>query len=105
MRPIPFLLGLTLVAGCAAQPAPEPATVLASTSKPAATTLEEAQKLGYKVVDENGRQLYCREQPKLGSHLLKERVCLTEEELLAAREASQRNFQNMKKAAPLPKGN
>ena len=53
-------------------------TKLAATEKPEAKTLDEAQKLGYKIVNEDGKTLYCRETMKLGSHLRKDKTCLTE---------------------------
>jgi hypothetical protein len=95
-----------LVVGCASAPAAEPevATRYATTMQPEAESLDAARKLGYKVVDEDGQTLYCRSQKKLGSHIRKETVCLTEEELLIAREASRRNAENMKKVTPPPQG-
>ena len=109
MRFFPVLAALTLAVGCASQPSapppePEPVTKLAATEKPEAKTLDEAQKLGYKIVNENGQTLYCRETMKLGSHLRKDRTCLTEQELAAVRDSNQRNFENMKKAIPPPHG-
>ena len=106
MSRLPGLIAWVLLAGCAAEaPAPDPAPTFVATDQPAATTLEEAQKLGYKVVNEDGRTMYCRETPKLGSHVQKDRTCLTEDELLAARDANQRNFENMKKVIGQRKGN
>jgi hypothetical protein len=95
-----------LVLGCASEPAVEPVvtTAYAPTTQPEADSVEAARKLGYKVVNEDGKTLYCRSQKKLGSHIRKETVCLTEEELLIAREASQRNVENMKKVTPPPHG-
>ena len=68
-------------------------------------TLAEAQKLGYKIVNEDGHTLYCRETPKLGSHVKKDRICLTEAEMYEARNANQRNCENMKKVIPQRSGN
>ncbi len=86
--------------GCATK-APPPATS-AATDVPEATTLEEARKLGYKLVDDSGRTLYCKEWPKLGSRIQKERVCLTEEEFTEARSQQQRTFEKMKRSGPIP---
>ena len=108
MRFLPIFATLTL--RLAALPSPRPAPgarardQAAATEKPEAKTLEEAQKLGYKIVNENGKTLYCRETMKLGSHLRKDKTCLTEEELAAVRDSNQRNFENMKKAIPPPHG-
>jgi hypothetical protein len=97
---------LVLLVGCATQQAPvAPAgTTLAATDKPAATTLDEARRLGYRIVSEDGRTLYCRDSRDLGSHIRKQTTCLTEEEMVAAREAAQRNFDNMKKFQTPPQG-
>ena len=97
---------LALVAGCAAQPASQapPGTTLAATELPAATSLDEARKLGYRIVSEDGRTLYCRDSRDIGSRIKKQTTCLTEEEMLAAREAAQRNFDNMKKFRTPPQG-
>lgn len=106
MRGIATLAIFTLIAGCASEPVAPPAPVpqYEATQKPAATTLEEAQKLGYTIVNEDGQKLYCREERKLGSHIQKDRTCLTEQELLASRDFQQRNFDNMKKYRPPPAG-
>ena len=111
MRQILMLAALVVATGCAGQPAAkapvkaEPAVTFVATEKPEATTLDEARKLGYNIVDEGGQTLYCRTNRKLGSRIHTETICLTEQEMLAAREASQRNFDNMKKAIPPPQGN
>lgn len=102
-------LALCAVVGCAGSPSgPQPAEVVATkyaaTDTPEASTLDEALRLGYKVVDEDGRRLYCKETKKLGSRLQKERTCMTESDFLVARESSQRNFENMKKYRQPPQG-
>ena len=106
MRRYRSLAVAVFVAGCAAQPSPDRETAsggdvaptkFAATDSPDATTLDEALKLGFKVVDEDGRLLYCRESMRLGSHVRKDKTCLTEQEFLAARTDSQRNFEAMKK--------
>ncbi len=106
MRSALLVSVLMSLVGCATQQAPVvPAgTTLAPTDKPAATTLDEARKLGYRVVNEDGQTLYCRDSRDLGSHIRKETTCLTEDEMVAAREAAQRNFDNMKKFQTPPQG-
>jgi hypothetical protein len=96
MRRTTTLLTLALIAGCAAEPAQVTPTRFEATDAPAATTLDAALREGYKIVDEDGRQLYCRETMKLGSHVRKERTCMTEQEFLAARADSQRKAETMK---------
>ena len=109
-----------LIAGCASQPqtvatsaAPAPAPAAAApaaapatsaVAKAEPTTVQEAQKAGYKIVTENGRTVYCREQPKTGTRVRTETICLTAEEIEAAREASRRNLDQMQRAVPPPQG-
>jgi len=78
--------------------------VASATDTPEAKTLDEAMKMGYKVVNEKGQTMYCREDRATGSHLKKDRTCLTAQELEAAREANQRDFDNMKKRTLPPQG-
>jgi len=109
------LIGLTLVlaAGCASQSekaAPAVAPVAAATAAPNAATagapktVQEARMAGYKIVNEKGKTLYCRDQMKTGSHVRQETICLTKEELEAAREASKRNLDQMMRTMPPPQG-
>jgi type IV pilus biogenesis protein CpaD/CtpE len=108
MRSLLILTVAALVAGCASQNASTPAkptTTYAATDTPAPLTLAEAQKLGYKIVNEDGQTLYCRETPKLGSHVKKDRICLTEAEMYEARNSNQRQFEDMKKTIGQRKGN
>ena len=106
MRQLLLAATAVLILGCASEPAVEPevATAYAPTTQPEAESIVAARKLGYRVVNEDGKTLYCRTQKKLGSHIRKETVCLTEDELLMSREASQRNVENMKKVTPPPSG-
>ena len=100
---------LVLVTGCASQPkAPPFAAVAAQKVAPdtetKVATVQEAWKAGYELVDQNGETMYCREQLKTGSHMRKETICLTADQLEAAREASQRNLDQMQRAIPPPQG-
>lgn len=102
MRHSVIVLAAALAAtGCTTQ-APAPSVTYAATDAPAATTVEQAQKMGYRLVDDHGRTLYCREWRKLGSHIQKERVCLTEEEFEQSRSLNQRTFEMMKAPGPIP---
>lgn len=85
----------------AAAAAPATATPPASSK---GMTVQQAQKAGYKIVNENGKTVYCRDQLKTGSRLRKETICLTAEELEAAREASRRNMDQMQRAIAPPQG-
>jgi hypothetical protein len=109
LRKTVSLAVLALLVGCAANPSGQPPadvvpTKLAATEAKEASTLDEALRLGYKIVDEDGRRIYCKESKKLGSRVQKERTCMTESEFLAARENSQRGFENMKPHRVPPQG-
>ena len=121
---IPLIVALSwLVAACTAQPEAPPAAPIATAAPVAAdstapgaaaapapaqpaqvATVQEARKAGYKIVDQNGQKVYCREQLKTGSNLRKETICLTEKELEQARAASQRNLDQMQRNLPPPHG-
>lgn len=103
---IPLVVALSwLAAACAAQPEAPPAAPAATPAQPPqVATVQEARKAGYKIVDQDGQKLYCREQLKTGSNLRKETICLTEKELDQAREASQRNLDQMQRNLPPPHG-
>jgi hypothetical protein len=90
------LLGLLSAAGCAGQPpAEEPRTVYVNASGAAlqqvsaakadgdvdAKRLVNAKKLGFKVINKDGEQLYCRTWDRLGSRVLKDTQCLTADQL------------------------
>ena len=107
---IRLILGMSvLAAGCAAQPESLPVAPVAAQIEPVATTtpvttVQEARMAGYKLVNQNGKTIYCREQLKTGSHLRKDTICLTAEELEAARSASRRNLEQMQRRVPPPQG-
>jgi len=108
------VIALVLLAGCATQPAaetPAAAPHLAARSSlttpdgtPSELTPMQAKALGYKIVNQNGKQLYCRKQRKTGSHIQVETICMTAEELQMARDASQRNLEQMQRATAIPQG-
>jgi hypothetical protein len=110
-----LVAAVILIAGCASQPqtvatsaAPAPAPAATPATSPVAKaepkTVQEAQKAGYRIVTENGKTVYCREQPKTGTRVRSETICLTAEEIEAAREASRRNLDQMQRAVPPPQG-
>lgn len=114
MRVLPIAALSFFLAACASQPAapPAPAIVTAPASVPETPpvddgpvkTVQDAWKYGYRVVNNDGATLYCREQLKTGSHMRKETICLTEEELEIARDASRRNLEQMQQQLPPPHG-
>jgi hypothetical protein len=103
-----------LAAGCAAGPEiPEPTALLAKAETAPAEaandpvdTLQLARKAGYRIVNEDGRTLYCKDQLKTGSHMRKETICLTAEELESVREALKRDMEQMqlRRGTPPPHG-
>ena len=97
MRMSPFVVVAGLLAGCASQPAgPELQNPV--------PTVQQALVEGYRVVNEGGQTLYCRDQLMTGSHMRKETICLTEEQRDMAREASRRNLEQMQQRLPPPQG-
>lgn len=111
-RSIPALC--LLLAGCAAGPGiPEPTAVLAKAETAPGEaagdpvdTLQLARRAGYRIVNEDGRTLYCKDQLKTGSHMRKETICLTAAELESVREALKRDMEQMqmRRSTPPPHG-
>ncbi|MDE2219131.1 MAG: hypothetical protein KGL25_11225 [Gammaproteobacteria bacterium] len=62
------------------------------------------KRLGYKLVDSNGRTLYCSSNIKLGSHLQHDNTCMTEGEMIALREETQRRLQYITTQVAPPQG-
>jgi hypothetical protein len=98
---------LTLVGACSSGPqtvyAPvNHAYVASEGAEP--ISVAEARKMGYEVVNENGETLYCQEAKKTGSRIRKETTCLTRKEIEIARDAAQRNVDNLKRPVPPPHG-
>ncbi len=97
------LIPLALLAACATpaqvtqSPAPTPAAA-AVVSKPVGakqefasideSNLAKAQAAGYKVVNENGKTLYCRRSLVTGTRLHYSTECLTAEELARSNDAT-----------------
>jgi len=90
------------LAGCASTPnaAPPERQV-----KLDASNIAEAQKAGYRIVDQDGKRMYCRRDKNTGSHVRATTTCLTEDEWRAAAELSQRGVEAMSRRPNLPKGN
>jgi len=90
----------------AARPAVPAADANASTAKPEKSAVDPIalKKAGYKLVNEDGQQLYCREDLKTGSHLQKTRTCLTERELAALKDNTRREIEYMRTRSAPPQG-
>src|SRR5580698_359896 len=90
MKAILLVFALSL-AGCATQPSTAPGTAPAaangqpeqplSESELQKQRLADALKRGYKLVNTNGEELYCRSDLATASHIQKNTVCLTARQL------------------------
>ncbi len=129
MRIVSFCVGL-IIAGCAGNPTSSPPPTIAPTqvassasatapanlapnapaappSAPPATPaqkLAEARKLGYTIVNENGETLYCRKEPRVGSHLITDTTCLTEAQIEDLRRRTQEAMRTFQYQMPPPQG-
>ncbi len=99
MRPYLVLAGVSVLVGCAGQPAKPPPTAPTRYVTASGATVEttdsaanpngsvdskrlvEAKKSGFTVINKDGEQLYCRTQDVTGSHVRKETQCLTAQQL------------------------
>jgi hypothetical protein len=90
----------------APQSAPTAAAETPSEAKPEKAAVDPValKKAGYKLVNENGQELYCREDLSTGSHLKKTKTCLTERELAALQDNTRREVEYMRTRQPPPAG-
>ena len=95
-----FLMAATLAA-CATKPAASPVTRDVPLD---ASNIAEAQAAGYKIVNENGKQLYCRKELETGSHVRYRTSCLTEAEWKQMAESGRATVQDMSRRVPPPQG-
>jgi flagellar motor protein MotB len=108
MRSLMFFVALTLV-GCASQPsgtqAKQPTTQAPAVSSSAAVQaadsvearrLVAAHKLNLKVVDKDGKQLFCRSNLVTGSHLQRDETCYTADQLDHMQAQMQRDLDQIK---------
>src|SRR5258708_4049352 len=91
MRTI-LLAGALVIAGCASQPAPP-------NPDQDAQRVAEAIKHGYKVVTTDGETLYCRSDFATASHIQKNPVCLTAQQLDDLDQRNQRIFDQPSRGA------
>lgn len=98
-----YLFAVMALAGCASKAqqvtAPERQVPLDSTN------IAEAQRAGYKIVNEDGKKLYCKKDMNTGSHVRTTTTCLTEAEWTAMAEASRRGVETMRRNTIPPRGN
>lgn len=112
MRSIVFL-AVIAACGCAARPAAEssaPAAAAAPQASPAKDGAPapldpiELQKQGYRIVNEDGKTLYCRSELMTGSRVLTRTSCLTAEELAQLRDSTRDTIRDMGRQQPPPQG-
>lgn len=98
--------------GCASQPSGTPASTVSPASnaatpaeagRPAKTTklIPERIKGPYKVVEKDGKRLYCTRERTTGSHVNFRNICLTPEEY-ADIEAKSREWKDALSSGPIP---
>jgi hypothetical protein len=87
-----LLAGALVIAGCANQPAPP-------NPDQDAQRVAEAIKHGYKVVTTDGETLYCRSDFATASHIQKNTVCLTAQQLDDLDQRNQRIFDQPSRGA------
>ncbi len=90
----------------AAPSAPTAAAAAPSEAKPEKAAVDPValKKAGYKLVNENGQELYCRQDLSTGSHLKKTKTCLTERELDQLMTNTRREIEYMRTRTPPPQG-
>ena len=62
------------------------------------------QHAGYKIINKDGQTLYCSTEPRTGSRIAHDNTCMTEKEMVALREETKRNMQNLMRDQPPPQG-
>lgn len=104
------LIGL-LIAACSSTPGseavasvPNSGTQVVAVNKLTAEQIVGLQRQGYMLVNGSGQTLYCRTNLKTGSHLQHDSTCLTEREMVALREQTQRGLENTMMQVPPKQG-
>jgi hypothetical protein len=100
MRFTSCVLAIALVA-CASQPPPPPVT---RQVKIDASNVEAVQRAGYKLVNKDGKRLYCRTDPITGSRIQTRTTCMTEEELDQQAEATREAMERIQMHTAIPYG-
>jgi hypothetical protein len=97
-----FILGL-LIGTCIAACVTKPATPPVSREVPLdASNIAEAQAAGYKIVNEKGKTLLCRKEPKTGSHVQFTTTCMTPEEWEQLAKDNRANVEGMSRRVQPP---
>jgi hypothetical protein len=110
IRFVSFAVLAVLAAGCASQSAtpgtaaPSAAEVAAQGDPELVAAIREAAKRGYKIVNQDGQTLYCREETKTGSRVHSTVTCLNAQQLRALQQNSQRNVEQLQRTPQALKG-
>jgi hypothetical protein len=97
-----LIIGAAIVcASCKSAPPAQPETRVVKVDS---TNITEAQKAGYKIVNKDGKNLYCRRDLQTGSHLRYTTACLTEEEWRSLQDMSRRGVEEMMRRQPPVQG-
>jgi hypothetical protein len=109
-----FILMSMLAAGCAGQQVSAPTTVVERVPEGAKELapktddtisedrLAEAKKMGYKLVNQDGQEFFCRTNLKTGSRVQRETVCVTQQDIDELREQTQQGLANTTRQLPPP---
>jgi len=88
-----------LAAGCASTPKEPPVTRVVKIDS---SNIAEAQAAGYKVVDQDGKEMLCRKELLTGSHARYRTSCLTPEEWTSLARSQRDQMQDMSRRRPPP---
>jgi hypothetical protein len=111
MKSLVLLFASGLVVACAGTPtagSPPTATnpqtsqpITAANSKLSPEKIAYLQRNGYQLVNRDGEPVYCRTEKKLGSHLARETICMTEHEIETLRDTTQHGLDEMSRVRPM----
>ena len=96
-----FAASFLLLGACASAP-----TQLAKAAPNPSVTLDEinlAIENGVKLQDEKGEEMICRREPKIGSRIARETICMTKNEWFLVSEESQRATKKTMKPGNIPR--
>jgi hypothetical protein len=97
-----FTASFLLLGACASDP-----VQLTQAAPDPSVTLDEinlAIENGVKLQNDKGEEMVCRREPKTGSRLARETICMTNAEWVRVAEESQRNTQKTMKLGNIPRG-
>ena len=98
---IACVLASGVLLGCASAPQPA-APPVSKEVKLDSSNIAEAQAAGYKVVNENGKTLFCRKEALTGSHVRYKTSCLTAQEWDQLAKDNHESVQNMSRRIQPP---